>query len=179
MVSEKKEKINYKFHIIFILSVILLQAFSPQIFITLYQPILDQRLKSIDGKSGDLYGLGEYRPLSKEVPTNYRYVFVEKSGELIKESYFLPNLDLTVVSYQGGNWISTATSYRSTKAFLFLPSIGFFLIFFAIFSHSIRTNQWFTFYDFWKYPFVKREKISLIYGVPMFISAMILSPKVL
>ena len=162
---------NFKIHIPIICFLLILQFFITDIFGLVYLPVIESQLKK--NHNGEFYRSNEYTPHSSEGPKNFEFVYVTKSGGKIDETYYSKEGNRTTVTYINGKWQSSETQVFSAQAFLVLPIIGFCFGMLAILHKMARTGA-LTTWTLSKYPFDNVEKVSLLYGIPLFVSAILL-----
>ncbi len=163
---------NFKRHIPIIILLLCFQFFISDIFGAIYLPLIERQLTKERQGGGEFYRSNEYKPRSEEGPREFAFVYVSKSADKTIETYYSRKGNRTIVTYKGGKWQSSETEFFPTQAFLVLPFLGFCLGMFAILHKMVRTRA-LTTWTLSKYPFDNIERFCLLYGIPLFASAIL------
>jgi len=179
--NKREAPINYPLHFLVILMLLFVQYHIPDATVYLKMKYSRYVYSKKDGKEGAFYQKYEYVPISKKTdisPGDYEFAFVRSSNSITEEIYFFENGWTKTVKYVDRNWKSSIfTRGIVLKAFLFLPMIGFILFLGGTLRKSARTRSLFT-WQMMKHPYERFEKICLIYGFSLFISAIVFGHKV-
>ncbi len=189
--------IKYRVHISIILCIYVVQFFTPNfsLFLRNYQVTNDlNKLKATN--SEHLFEKANYTPLTPAtwdsgIPSEYNYVYVKKNGDITEEIFYTigKRCDTTIFTYRGNVWQSTTHYDRwPILLFFFIPFSGFALFLFTTlhrWSRIIEKAGFSLFYfdlysdvyvlgrGWHELPLDKVEKLSMLYGVPLFLSAII------